>query len=133
MKLTDLRSLKEDRPYTDSMTFKDCDVWLDIGSKADIGPADVEVEFEYEAPSHTDHPYGEGSAREYHASSVDILAVKLIDDADVFDEDGQEVTGKLSSGTDLTQQSWWNHDWEDWFATEIREKMDREYTGRRRR
>ncbi len=132
MKLSDLRSLKEDRNSTDTMEFKDCDIWLDVGSKSDLEPADVSVEFEYEPPSHTDHPYGEGSAREYHSSSVEILAVRLVNDTNRISEDG-EVIGTLTAGTDITEQPWWNHDWEDWFTTDIREKMDREHSGRRRR
>ena len=132
MKLSELRTLKESRPHHDTMKFEGCDLWLGRGSKSDLDTADVTVEFEYEAPSHTDHPYGEGSAREYHASSVDIIAVRLDKDTDRSNEDG-EVIGKLKAGTDLTKESWWLSEWDDWFIEKIGDKMDGEYRSRGRR
>lgn len=125
MKLSELRHLRESRPHSDSMTFKDCDLWLGVGSKSDLDMADVSVEFEYEAPSHTDHPYGEGWAREYHGSSAEILAVRLVHDTNRLDEDG-EVIGVLKAGTDLTEESWWDSAWDSWFEEEIRDRLDRE-------
>ena len=131
MKLSELR-MKESRSHHDTMEFAGCDLWLGRGSKSDLDIADVTVEFEYEAPSHTDHPYGEGSAREYHASTVDILAVRLDDDTDRRDDNG-DVIGQLKAGTDLTKESWWLPEWDNWFIEKIGDKMDGEYYAHSRR
>jgi hypothetical protein len=123
MKLSEIKTLKEARGgFTEN--FEQLDLWTGIGSKTNLESADVEVEYDYEAPSHTDHPYGQGTAREYHGSSVDIWSVKLTQDAKVYDEEGDKVVDVLKSGTDLMQQPWWQGKWTEWLAGQIREKAD---------
>ena len=103
--------------------FEECDLWLGKGSQADINVADIDVEYDFTPASHTDHPYGEGTAREYHPAEVNILSVKLRNDVDRTDEDGN-VIGKLAKGTDLLDQPWWLDHWSDWLIEEICERVE---------
>lgn len=122
MKLSEIKStIKEARGFTE--VFKDLDLWQGVGSKTNMASADVEVEYDYEGPSHSDHPYGEGTAREHHGSTVGILSVKLLQDADEYNDE-DEKTGVLKKGTDLLKQSWWDNKWTDWLANQIAERME---------
>lgn len=122
MKLHEIKRLREARS-PDTEVFKNCDLWLSVGSTSDLDEADVEVEYEYEAPDYTDHPYGSTTAREHHGSTSGILSVKLMKDTNRLNDDG-EVIGTLPKGTDLMKEKWWKNDWSEWMAEQIREKMD---------
>lgn len=123
MKLSDIKTLRESRgAFTE--TFDSLDLWQGVGSKTNLEAADVEVEYDYEPPSYTDHPYGQGWAREHHGSSVDIISVKLTQDAKVYDDEGDKVVDTLKKGTDLMDKSWWDSKWTEWLAGQIGEKMD---------
>jgi hypothetical protein len=81
MKLTDLKrhqAALRRRPPKTTEVFKDCDLWMARGGASDLGEADVEVEFDYTPASFSDHPYGSGTAREHHPSSLDIQSVTLV-------------------------------------------------------
>lgn len=119
--LKELLALREDNGM--SQTFKDLDIWLGVGSKSNLESADVEVDYDYEPADYTDHPYGMGTAREHHAASVDVMAVRLIKDANEYDEDGDKVVKVLKAGTDLMEQPWWQADWTEWLADKIAEKI----------
>ena len=106
-----------------SEVFKDLDLWLAVGSNGDLDSADVEVHYDYEGPSYTDHPYGSTTAREHHGASVDIISVNLLKDTPRRDEDGDKVIGELKAGTDLMEQPWWKSEWTEWLAEKINEKM----------
>ena len=123
MKLHEIKRVHEARNPTE--TFKDLDLWLARNSDSNLDSADVEVEYEHEAPSYSDHPYGEGSARERHGSSTGIISVKLLKDAHERTEGGEEIVKTLPKGTDLMKQSWWKSEWTDWLADKIGEKLDR--------
>lgn len=108
-----------------TISFEDCDLWMGKGSTSDLDSADVTVEYDYAGPSHSDHPYGSGTAREYHPSSVDIIAVTLDKDTNLLDDNG-DVIGKLPAGTDLTGESWWKAEWSDWFIEKISDQIEDE-------
>lgn len=105
-----LSEIKKSRPGKGIETFTKFGPWAGDGPDLDV--ADVEVKFVYTGPSHTDHPYGEGSAREYHPEEVELESVKLVKDTDRFNEDG-EVSGQLKAGTDLMDQKWWKGSYGD--------------------
>lgn len=126
MKLTDLKrhqAALRRRPPKTTEVFKDCDLWMARGGASDLGEADVEVEFDYTPASFSDHPYGSGTAREHHPSSLDIQSVTLVKDANRYDDEGN-VIGKLEKGTDLMKQSWWQESWTEWFADQIQDRME---------
>lgn len=113
MKLSDIKpTLREAR--TSTIDFSGVDIWDEAG----LGPVDITVEYEYEAASHTDHPYGEGSAREHHPAEINLVSVKTTSAAEQFDENG-EVTGTLPVGTDLMKQSFWKGRDGDWLIDKI--------------
>lgn len=123
MKLSDIKQLAEAKYAPNSEVFKDVDLWLD--GTYGLETTDVEVEFDYEGESYTDHPYGSTTAREYHGAQVDILAVKLIADAKVYDDDGDQVIDTLKKGTDLMTLPWWKESYTEWFENEIHEMAEK--------
>jgi len=121
--LQELLKLREHRGGRTEI-FNNLDLWLGIGSQSNLEPADVEVEFDYEAPSYTDHPYSSSTAREHHGAVVEIMSVKLLKDADEYDEDGDKVQ-VLKKGTDLMSLPWWENTWTHWLEDQIAKRMAR--------
>ena len=119
--LRTLLSLHEAYQPANVEVFKDVDIWADSGLEA----VDVEVWFDYEPESYTDHPYGSTYARERHSSEVDIDQVNLKMDAKRYNEDGEELE-VVKAGTNLMTQPWWDDDWADWLAETIEERLGRE-------
>lgn len=112
MKLLDIKPVTEavvkaapDRPKvqrgqtTHFMELKDVDIWDESG----LEDADVEVAFHYEAPSFSNHSYGEGTAREDHGSVIQIIEIRLLNDVNVLDMD-DNVAKVLTKGTDLMKE-----------------------------
>ncbi len=122
MKLHEIKRLAEAHHYSTEV-FKDCNLWLGVGSTSDLDSADVEVEFEYEPSDYTDLPYGSTTARDHHGSNAGIISVKLMKDTNRMDDDGEAI-GVLKKGTDLTKEKWWKAEWSEWLADKCREKMD---------
>lgn len=115
MKLTqELLKLTESRGL--SRKFSNLDIFQPDGLES----VDVEVKYHYEAASYSDHPYGEGSAREHHPASVELISVKLLSDADIENDQG-EVTATLAKGTDLIDQPFWSNEHSDWFIDTLAE------------
>lgn len=121
--LQELLALREAHNSGHSEVFKDLDYWLD-GSFG-LESADVEVFYDYEPADYTDHPYGMGTAREHHPASVEIVAVELLKDSSVYDDDGDKVIDVMKKGTDLLQQTWWKDKWTEHLAEEIHERIDK--------
>lgn len=123
MKLSELKSLTESRGYRpESMVIYDMDYWTEDGDYG-LAAADVEVEYSYEPAHHTDHPYGSTTAREHHPASVEILSVKLLSDATVYDAEGDKIVGELKAGTELTDKDWWKESWLDDIAETVTDKI----------
>lgn len=118
--LKELLALRE-RHGAHTEVFDDLDLWQGVGSETNLDSADVEVDYDYSGASHSDHPYGQGTAREHHGASVGIMAVRLIHDTKEYDEDGEKVIGTLKAGTDLMHQPWWKPSWTTWLANKIGE------------
>jgi hypothetical protein len=55
-----------------------------------IEPFDVLVKYHAEAGGHSDHPYGEGDAREYHADDIHVVSVVTNEDVHVESENGED-------------------------------------------
>lgn len=106
-----------------SQVFKDLDYWqgADVTDPEAVGltAVDCEVHYDFEHGGHTDHPYGSTTAREYHGDEVNIMHVVTMEDADVYDEDGDKVVGKIPAGTDLMAKSWWQDKWTEHLAENI--------------
>lgn len=122
--LQELMALKERRQP--SKVFNDLDLWLEQGTKSDLEAADVEVFYDHEPASHSDHPYGDTTAREYHGSNMDITEVLLLKDTNRYDGDADKTVGMLPKGTDLLKQPWWNKKWSEWLADQIQDELDRD-------
>lgn len=67
---------------------------------------DVEVEFDYEGPSHSDHPYGSGTAREDHPASASVILIKTADAVVQLDEN-ERILKIWPKGTDVTTLPGW--------------------------
>jgi hypothetical protein len=117
MKLHELKSLSEARKQ--SVELKDIDIW----DQAGLEPVNIEVEFDYEAPSGQDHPYGEGSAREELGAVVDIATVRLTKEANIYDED-EKVVRVLKKGTDLMKEPFYKAKDTKWLSDQVVEKME---------
>lgn len=70
------------------------------------GEVEVEVEFDYEPASSTQHEPDDPTTREYHPASVEIISVKSTEEFEEFDEDG-EVVKKFPKGTDMEKLEGW--------------------------
>lgn len=68
---------------------------------------EVEVIYDYVPASHSDHPYGEGTAREHHASTMDIIDIVTTKEVNQYDEDGVNVIKKWPKGSDVTKFPGW--------------------------
>lgn len=71
------------------------------------GDVEVEIDFEGEGPSHTDH--GDNHTfREHHPMEVEVTGVTLVDDVPEYDDDGDK-TGKIvgKKGSDATKLPGW--------------------------
>lgn len=113
MKLNDIKpALKESRAT--SMQFDDLDIWSEVG----LSEVNVSVTYEYEASSYSDHPYGEGTAREVHPAEVNLISVKVTDAVEITDEDNK-VVEVLPVGTDLMDKDFWKKSDGDWLIDKI--------------
>jgi hypothetical protein len=94
----------------------DLDLW-EGGDTCDMGAAAVEVLYDVEAASHSDHPYGEGTAREHHPAEIELHSVRLLDD--------QVCNGKqLHAGTDLMSLPWWEASWSTYLVDTIASELE---------
>lgn len=119
MNLTcELMGLRES--HNQAEDFEDLDLWANDG----LENVDVEVEFDYEGASYTDHPYGMGTAREHHPANIDLISVKLKNDAKLYDKDGNHVIRILKKGTDLMNEEFWKDSDADWFINQLHDKAD---------
>lgn len=82
--------------------FKDFDAFEPDGFY--VKPFDVKVEVYVEPGSYSDHPYGEGSARENHAPMVAVEHLSANEDVVFYDEEtGKEEQKRFKAGTELSK------------------------------
>lgn len=118
MKLSDLhrKPLRENSGGT-----RDFEDVTELGDEL-YEPFTMTVSYWYEGASHSDHPYGEGSAREHHAANWGIDSVKLKSAARHIDEN-EELIKEYPAGTDVTKMPGWDKKlqayYEDKLATDF--------------
>ena len=69
---------------------------------------EVEIEYTSDGGSHSDHPYGEGSAREYHGAEIEIKNIALSKDVEQYDDEMEKVVKVWSKGTNIEELPGWN-------------------------
>ena len=111
MKLHELRAKRF------STILLDVDIW----DRAGLEPVNVDIDYEFEPSSHSDHPYGEGTAREDHPATVTILKVKLVKDANIYDD--EKVVKVLKSGTDLMKEPFYTPKNTAWLEDQVKGEM----------
>lgn len=87
---------------------------IEVLDSASIVPFDARVIYEYEAVDYSDHPYGNGTARESHSATVQIISVKNTTIITQLDNEGQPLK-ELPIGTNVMKMDSWNKDCLAWF------------------
>jgi hypothetical protein len=120
MKLFELKSHRPRVHTPDTM-----DLYLDLSEYGMSDEVDVQVEYEYEGESHTDHPYGSGTAREHHPARLTVGEVKTIRDEPTYDQDGNENGTPLPKGTVISNLEWYKHadSLHDWIEEKVQSKL----------
>jgi hypothetical protein len=116
MKLNEI--VKRRQSAMEHLTLKGVDLWEEVG----IAQISVEVEYEYEPADHEDHPYGSTTAREHFPAQIHLEAVILLEDALVYDDEG-EVVRTLKAGKDLMKEPFFNEDSSDWFIAQVKKSL----------
>lgn len=112
MKLHEIK--RRDTKFTKTVTVEPAD--------GIYGKFKVEVDFEYEAPSTSQHDDDDASTRERHAATIDITSIKLAQNVTQHDEDGEKV-GEHKKGSDATKLKGWTKQDEKHIEDELDEKM----------
>lgn len=89
-------------------------------------PVKIECEIDYEPADYTDHPYGSTTAREYHPAVCQLLSAKLLERAELMDDDGNDSGIFIEAGTDMMLHPLWSKRKHDRAEEEINNKMDQE-------
>ncbi len=82
----------------------------DMDDKTHYELFEVEATYEYEPDSHSDHPYGDGTAREYHTGSLGFIDLKLKTAAREVDPDTEKLIKEWPIGTDVTKMPGWSEE-----------------------
>lgn len=69
---------------------------------------DIAVSYESESDDYTDHPYGVGSAREYHYGGVHVIKCVARGEVVYRDPETDEVKKTFPKGTDCQDLPGWN-------------------------
>lgn len=84
---------------------------------------EIIASYEYEGSSHSDHPYGEGSAREYHAASGQSTKIVLAQDVEQYDDNGETVLKTWPKGTNISALPGWTEMKQD-IEAQVEQKID---------
>jgi hypothetical protein len=87
-------------------------------------PFDVKVEYYAERPSHSDHPYQDGKAREYHPGSLSIESITTVKSVKMFNSDTDKVEKEFPAGTSLKKMPGWDKASEAWFDNKAEENFE---------
>jgi hypothetical protein len=68
---------------------------------------DIRVEYEVEDHGHTDHPYGQGTAREEHGSSVNVTVMETNEEVTYHHPETDEIIKTFPKGTDCGDLPGW--------------------------
>lgn len=68
---------------------------------------DIRVEYEVEDHGYTDHPYGQGTAREEHGSSVNVTVMETASEVVYYDAETDKPVKTFPKGTDCTDLPGW--------------------------
>lgn len=113
MKLSEIRNLHAPRTEQREFVFDKFDHFEGTMTQY-IEPFDVLVSYECEDGGYTDHPYGEGSAREHHGFSCEVTSVTADEEVKIFDED-EKLIRTIPKGTDLKDIPGYTKDFEKFF------------------
>jgi hypothetical protein len=80
---------------------------------------DLEVTYTLHDEGYTDHPYGEGSAREYHGMSTDDVEAVAAEEVICRDPDTDEIVKRLPKGTKLEDIPGFTNDQWDYIQQQV--------------
>jgi hypothetical protein len=115
MKLHELKSLSESRQRRPSsgegeFVYEGFDGFGPEGFI--VHPFDVLVEYYAEEASHSDHPYGDTTAREDHPAHLEVISLTANEDVLYFDEKDEKELKRFPKGTKLQDLPGWDKGWE---------------------
>lgn len=118
MKLNDIKPLSESiKEHT--FIVKD---WDGNQTKNEfVEPFDVLVVYELEDLGHSDHPYGEGTAREYHGHNIYIIDLLANEPVEIKDTAEEKVLKTLPKGTKLQNMPGWDEKFMEYFQQKAEE------------
>lgn len=129
MKLSEIRGLAEGSgPTEHDFVVKKWDGNEGYQQGADdvyVVPFDVLVTYEYEDLGYSDHPYGEGKARENHGSSVVVTSITANEPVVLKNNDTDKVVKTLPKGTKVQDVPGWDEDSMDFFKQKAEEDADK--------
>jgi hypothetical protein len=99
---------------------------VDLPESSGMGYCLLEVDYDYDGASFTDHPYGSTSAREEHPAQVSIIAVRNTKDQERYDANGQDVLEIIPRGTDLSKLDWWDDEMSEIVSDAIMAKLEKD-------
>jgi hypothetical protein len=114
MKLHEIKS-QNYRPQHSSFKVEGYDGLEPVDTSTTYGSFDVHVEYVAIDNGYDDHPYGDGTVREYHGIDVDIISLTTINQVTQFDFETDEIVKTFPAGTDLTKMSGWTDKNFDYF------------------
>lgn len=91
-----------------------------------IYPFDIEVTYTLGEPSFDDHPYGNGSAREYHAGEVTLVSMETMEAVHLRDlEDEEKIVRTFPKGTSVSKIPGFDHKTEEYIYEKAIDHADR--------
>ena len=88
------------------------------------GEFDVQVEYDYEPASFTQHEPDNSSFREHHPAQIDIISIKLNEKVWEIDEDGEKTQKFWEKGFDATKLPGWNKSDDEFVADKIADAIN---------
>ena len=129
MKLSEIRGLAEGKgPETRDFVVKKWDGNEGYQQGTDdvyVEPFDVLVTYEYEDLGYSDHPYGEGTAREHHGSSVVVTSLTSNQEVVLKNNDTDKVVKTYPKGTKVEDIPGWDKDSMEFFQQKAEEDCDK--------
>ena len=121
MKLSEIKIIRESASTYDFIVKK----W--DGNQPDgqyVKPFDVKVTYHVEDLGYSDHPYGEGTAREEHGKSVSVISIESAEVVEVMNEEGDKVLKTFPTGTPVAKIPGWEESSNDWFQHKAEEEVE---------